>query len=180
MEYFISVNKESEVIGLSETPVFLDGADTFKIDLASDHAMLNDLTGWFYKDGILVFNEEVVLNTLKAQKVNYFRKVCQDVIENGFDHVIGGTTYHFSLDTEAQQNFSDSYQLLKDNVIEEVVWTVTVNGEYSRCVIDLPIMTELTKVIFAHKTQNIAKLRDFLQPLIMGCATVAELESIEW
>ena len=177
---YIAVNSNGLIVAMSDTPIFMANTETFNVDIPHEHPILDDLGGWHYTDSVLHNDEAYLLEELRASKMIEFNMRCQETIEAGFDYEYEGTVYHFSLDTQAQQNFSDSYQLLKDRTIQDVAWTVKVNGEYSRLVIDFDMMQEISHLIFLHKTNNIAKFRDILMPIVNDATTQEELGEIVW
>jgi hypothetical protein len=123
------------------------------------------------------------LLTTKAKKDAELNKACQDAILAGFTHEINGVVYWFSYDYEAQGNFRDARDILKDNIVTEVPWTVrigSVDGEYTRIPVTLEIMNELTLKIMEHKMSNIGKYRDFLMPIVNAEQDVDEVRKITW
>lgn len=135
------------------------------------------------EEELLKAEATAVLNFAKQRKDAELNKACNEAILAGFTHVINGQTYWFSYDMEAQGNFRDGREILKDGIMTEVPWTVRlggINGDYARIPITLEIMNELTLKIMEHKTGYISKYRDFLMPLVNGATTPEEVAEIVW
>lgn len=124
--------------------------------------------------------QEDILHVYKSNKDIELNVSCKESILSGFKHTIDGVEYHFSFDTEAQLNFQGARELLMNDEISEIMWTVRRDGEYTRIPINKSIMTELTVAILRHKESNIAKYRDFLMPLVQQATTVEEIDTIVW
>lgn len=182
MNIHVTHNSEGLILAFGTSPVSIDGCTTSEFFVNHNHPLLQESNMTLYRvvAGELVEAPQESLTSAKAYKLEEVRQRCQDVIIAGFDHVIDGITYHFSLDTEAQQNFTSTYQLMRDGLVNEVPWTVTVDGEYTRIVITKDIMEELAVAILNHKTSNIAKFRDVLSILIEGAQTLEEVTAIQW
>ena len=130
-----------------------------------------------------IINWKDGLEEAKKSKDEELNQACQAAILSGFMHEINGQAYWFSYDYEAQGNFRDGRDILKDGIVTEVPWTVRIggkNGEYTRIPITLEDMNELTLTIMNHKMNHIGKYRDFLMPLVDGAITVDEIEEITW
>jgi hypothetical protein len=123
------------------------------------------------------------LKQAKDAKDKELNLACQQSILSGFTHVIGGITYWFSYDYEAQGNFRDGRDILKDGILPEVPWTVRVggkDGEYDRIQVNMEIMNELTLAIMNHKMGNIGEYRDVLMPRVKMATTIQEVEAVTW
>lgn len=131
-------------------------------------------------DGELIRDEEYVLALAKKKKDKELNDACNKSIKKGFYHMVNGTKYHFSYDTEAQINFGDSKQVLNDGLVETVDWTVSIDGVYTRIPITKGDIDRLTVSIFAHKQENIKRYREELLPLVSGAKTVEEVNEITW
>lgn len=182
MTIHITYNSEGLVLAFGTSPVRIDNCDTLELDIDPRHPLLQPDSNMMYlvKDGELIQAPQHSLDSAKTQKLEEMRQRCQDAITAGFDHLIEGVTYHFSLDTEAQQNFTSTYQLMRDGLVDEVPWTVTVDGEYTRILVTKEIMEELAVAILHHKTGNISKFRDFLTIQIEDAQTLEEVTAIQW
>jgi hypothetical protein len=155
-----------------------------EIDLEEDHPFFEDNSPatWEMVEGDLVKKDSLVLDHIKRDKDMELNQACEKAILAGFKHtLIDGTTYHFSYDTQAQVNFGDTKEILKEGLVESVPWTVKdMDGNYQRIDLDKAEMTRLSLTILQHKTGNIAKYRDELLPRVMEATTLEEIESIVW
>lgn len=137
---------------------------------------------WDFKQDTWVegrdYNE--ILDEAKRDKDIELNMACEQSILAGFNHTIDGVEYHFSYDSQAQQNFGDSRALLTEGVITQIPWTVKLNGEYARIIVTKEIMDGLTVTVLLHKTNNISKYRDILLPKVMNATTVEEVGAVVW
>lgn len=180
MIIYVVIDDLHRIVALSESQVSMPNHETHKIEIESDHPVLVNSEGYCLENGSLILNRELELAKAKETKIEELRLACQHEIERGFDYRYGQTLYHFSLDSEAQFNFNSTYQLMNDNLVEKVAWTVTVDGVYTRLEVDKDMMKELSLLILQHKTTNISKLRDVLTVQIQQATTVQQVEGIRW
>ena len=180
MNMFLALDANNYVNGMGSTYFELVGCETIELEIEPNHPIFLSLGQFKYDNGQLIEDKERELEIAKQDKLIELQLSCQEVINSGFTHVFNGVEYWFSLDMEAQQNFTSSYQIMKDGLVQEITWTVKVNGEYSRLAITLPMMEELAIAIMTHKTNNIAKFRDFLTPQVNAATTLEEVEAITW
>lgn len=123
------------------------------------------------------------LNNAKRMKNNELNQSCNQAILAGFEHELNGVTYWFSYDMEAQGNFRDAKEALRDGLANILPWTVReggVDGPYTRVDIDYPTMQELALVIMLHKTEKISRYRDELMPIVEAATEVKEVEAVTW
>lgn len=151
-----------------------------EMELPLDHPVLMDPINYVYRDGQLIEDNSLLLSELKNEKEQELNKACQQAILYGFTHVIDGIEYHFSFDMEAQFNFQGSQTLFSNGMIDEIMWTVRKEGEYTRVKLTKLTMDELTLAILKHKDSNISKFRDSLMPLVKGATSLDELSLISW
>jgi hypothetical protein len=121
-----------------------------------------------------------LLEEKKKEKIQELDETCNRAIVSGFNHTINGVEYHFSFDIEAQLNFQGAERILSNELVPEVMWTVSRNGEYERIPITKAIMSELTMVILQHKDSNYSKFRDVLMKQVENATTVEEIQAITW
>jgi hypothetical protein len=182
MEIFVLISADGYVEGWSSTP---SGADhEVQITVEKDHNFFST-PFMYYKlvDGELTYSDSRELQDAKQVKDTELNAACQEAILAGFTHVINDKTYWFSYDFEAQGNFRDAKEMLSDEVVSEIPWTVREGGKdgpYTRIPVDLTIIRELSLVIMNHKMEKIAKYRDFLLPIVEDATTVEEVFSVKW
>lgn len=121
-----------------------------------------------------------ILQVYRDAKDFELNQACNDTILAGFDYEIDGVLYHFSYDKEAQQNFTDAQTILSDGLVQELMWTVQKDGEYTRIPINKAVMDKLKVVIMMHKTSCISKYRDVLMKIVNEAQTIEEIESVTW
>ncbi|WP_431798921.1 hypothetical protein [Halobacillus andaensis] len=177
MKIHIHVNEETHMVeGWGSSP----SSNTVEIEVQEDHEVLRHPFSFKYIDGELTKDDSKALTIAKQKKQIELDKACNSAILAGFFHVIDGVEYLFSYDLEAQVNFGDLKEVLKDGIVDEVMWTVRKDGEYTRIPITSEIMKELTVSILMHKQDNISKFRDFLEPQVKDATTVEEVKEITW
>ncbi|MCP3025990.1 DUF4376 domain-containing protein [Halobacillus sp. A5] len=154
--------------------------ESVSFDLPRDHDFFNNPMSYKVENGELTRDSSEVLRRYKQNKIIELSKACNSAILAGFFHVIDGVEYHFSYDIEAQVNFGDLNEVLKDGIVDEVTWTVRKDGEQIRIPITSEIMKELTVSILMHKQNNISKFRDFLEPQVKDATTIEEVKEITW
>lgn len=176
---YIIYDNSGTIKGVSPTYISMDGCETIDILIEETHPLFE---GEIYRvvNGNLVKDDNKKLQLAKEMKIDELRTKCQETILAGFTHQFNDIVYWFSLDYEAQNNFTSSYQLFKDGLVEEIPWTVRIEGEYSRLLVDAQMMDALAVSILTHKTNNIAKFRDILMPLVQDATSISEIESIVW
>jgi len=176
IKIYMDVDEKNRINGWGSTP----SENSVEIEVESDHPVLMAFGRYSYIDGEIVEDPSRLLEEMKAEKDLELSNACKDAILRGFKYEINGVDYHFSFDTEAQLNFQGAERLLKEGLVEEILWTVRKDGEYIRIAIDSKIMNELAIAILNHKNNNISKYRDFLMPLVNGAETEEEINSITW
>jgi hypothetical protein len=182
MDIYVLVSEEGSVEGWSSTP---SGAEhEIMLTVEKDHEFFS-APFVYYKvvDNELVYSKGLELQDAKKSKDDELNIACQEAILAGFTHVINDKTYWFSYDYEAQGNFRDAKEVLSDGLVPEIPWTVregSKDGPYTRILVNLDIIRELSLVILQHKTEKIAKYRDFLLPIVEDATTVEEVFSVNW
>src|SRR5699024_2728360 len=125
-------------------------------------------------------SEEDLLKESKVDKKNELSQKCHEEITSLFEAKIGGRTYGFSYDMEAQTNMQETYQMFQNNVINEINWSARSNKEKVRVTLN---KSEFEKVYYEgikHKQALISKLKDKLEPLVDSTKSEEELDSISW
>lgn len=152
-----------------------------EFDIELDHPFINENHSLYkFIDGQLVKDTDIELARAKERKDEELNESCNKAILSGFYHMVNGIKYHFSYDMEAQGNFGDSRQILKDGVVESVEWTVSTDNGYERIDITKEDMDGLTLSVFAHKQENIKKYRGVLSPMVKEAKTIEEVNAITW
>jgi hypothetical protein len=154
-----------------------------EIDIDPEDPRLMKLGMVKYVDGDLVEDLNSELELTKSLKDEELNRDCKAAILSGFEYAIDNVTYWFSYDMEAQGNFRDAREALKDGMVSEIPWTVRVGGEtgeYSRVMITLPIILDISIQAMYHKTAKIAKYRDVLMPMVKMATSSEEVESVKW
>jgi hypothetical protein len=180
MKIFLDVDELTNVVkGWGSSPI---SNNPIEIEIEDYHEFIFEpiCELYTYVDGELIKNDESVLKMARDRKSMELNNACNNSILAGFKHNIGGIEYHFSFDQEAQMNFQGVKEVLSDDIVSEIMWTVRKNGEYTRIPINKAIMNELTIAILLHKDSNISKYRDFLMPLVNSATTVEEINAIKW
>lgn len=181
MEIYLLVGLEGSILACSTHELEpAENQTVAKIDIGENHNLFEDFQDYKYINQELVYNSQKGLERAKNNKMEELQKKCQETIEAGFSYNYNDTEYWFSLDAEAQSNFISAYQIMRDGLITEVPWTVKVNNEYSRLIINVEMMKDISNLILLHKTNNIAKFRDILSPIVESATTIEEVESITW
>lgn len=125
-------------------------------------------------------SNEDLLKESKVNKKNELSQECHEDIISLFEVKMGGKTYGFSYDMEAQTNMQETYQMFQNNVINEINWSARSNKEKIRVTLN---KSEFEKVYYEgikHKQALISKLKDKLEPLVDSAKSEEELDSIEW
>lgn len=155
----------------------------FKIEVDDTHSVITRPSDFLYLDGKLVEDLEYVLQIARESKDRELNQTCKNKILAGFNHTINGVNYWFSYDYEAQGNFRDARDDLRDGIVEYMPWTVREGGEngpYVRILIDLNIMKEISGTIYRHKNKNISRYRDTLMPLVDKADTPDKVKEVSW
>lgn len=178
MKIFIQADADGILQGWGSTR----GHETdIEVEVADNHPILFSNHRLFrYVDGQIIKGIDLELAKEKGKKALELNKACKNAILSGFDYIIDGVEYHFSFDQEAQMNFQGAKEVLNDGLVQEIMWTVKQNGEYTRIPVTKALMAELTVAILQHKDNNISKYRDFLMPMVNGSTTVEEIQSVTW
>lgn len=125
-------------------------------------------------------DKEDLLKESKVDKKNELSRRCHENIISLFEVEIGGKSYGFSYDMEAQTNMQETYQMFQNNVINEINWSARSNEEKIRVTLN---KSEFEKVYYEgikHKQALISKLKDKLEPLVDSAESEEELNSIHW
>lgn len=177
MKVYIICDSDSNRVRHVSTSPFAEDCHELEVE---DYALFENPDNFLYEDGVLKKDDSRLLEKAKFSKDQELNQACNDAILSGFDHIIGGSSYHFSFDTEAQLNFQGIRPLLSEGIIPKVDWTVTKDGEYYRIPVDKKLMDELTIAILMHKDGNVRKYRNQLLPKVNEATTVEEVNSINW
>lgn len=181
MVIYVLVNEDGSVDGWGSSR----GSDVeIEIEIPDNHQFISAIpSDYIIVDGQLVMSEELALANAKVKKNSELSRKCNTAILAGFEHTINDQVYWFNYDMEAQGNFRDAKEMLSDGVVSELPWTVRIHdstGEYSRVLVSLDIIKDLSIVIMQHKTEKISKYRDYLMPIVNGSTTVEEVEEVMW
>lgn len=180
MKQVFRFNKQGHYV----EPVLIEDEDEIPFDCTDKELPQPNWKPIFQNgDWVETITDEELLDPLKKQKDDELNEACKQAILAGFEHVINGQTYWFSYDMEAQGNFRDGRDILKDGIKTEVPWTVRiggVDGEYARIPINLAVMNELTLIIMDHKLEKISKYRDELMPLVDAAERPEDLLAVNW
>ena len=188
MKIFVELDEQNMVIAWASVQ---GNANEIEIEIPDDDPFLNDYPfQYMLVNGKLVKSNEYALNLAKSLKNDELNKMCNQTILAGFSHEINGQAYWFSYDYEAQTNFGDAKDALKDGIVSTVPWTVRLgdkNGPYSRIDIDLPTMQGLAVRILEHKSGTISHYRDELMPIVNAVTitttleeAIAEVQAVTW
>lgn len=176
MDLYISINEDNRVIAVGSTPV---GTNPIFVEQVDEDFLLNP-SAFFYEDGKLVKNEEHLLIQAKQAKDQEFNSLCNQRIIAGFDYEIGGITYHFSYDSEAQGNFQGAVTIFEKGLAQEINWTVQEDGVYKRIPITPELLDKLLLAILIHKDSNITYYREVLMPQVNSAQSLEEVEAVTW
>lgn len=152
-------------------------------DLEPDDPVLQNFGILRYVDGKVVADDSIGLDNAKIAKDEELNLKCKEAILAGFEYSINGTVYWFSYDIEAQGNFRDGREALRDGLASVLPWTVRVggiDGPYDRIIVDFKLLMAISMAGMIHKTEKINKYRDFLMPIVNQAKEVEEVESVVW
>ncbi|MDO7487053.1 hypothetical protein Q5O89_16920 [Peribacillus frigoritolerans] len=166
MKLYIVIDSANRVVANGTTFLSMDGFNTYEIEVEENHEIITNPSLFIVKDGAVIKDESHLLEKLKKEKGEELNQACKESILKGFNHTINGIEYHFSLDVEAQFNFQGAKDILYEGLVQEIMWTVQKDGQYTRIPLTKEIMSELILVILQHKDNNISRYRDFLCPFL--------------
>ena len=125
-------------------------------------------------------SKEDILKEKKEEKRRELSAQCHKVIIDVFESNVGGITYGFSYDMEAQTNMQETYQMFQNDVIDKVVWSARKDDEKVRVTLNKRDFESLYYNGIKHKQSQISKLKDTLEPMIDSANSEEELETIKW
>lgn len=115
---------------------------------------------------------------LKEAELN---AMCNKTINGRFPFEIDGTTYRFSNDSEAQDNFDKCARAFDKSLMTEIAWTAyDSNNQVVRIPINATLFEDMYVAHLNHIQGNISKFRDFLMPLVQAATTIEEIEAVTW
>ncbi|MCZ8512395.1 hypothetical protein O9H85_08105 [Paenibacillus filicis] len=121
------------------------------------------------------------LTTAQTQKIAELNDKCKQTILGGFTSTVSGVSYQFSYDAEAQSNFTKAGRAFDKAIITSIKWTAyDSTGNVVRLTLDAPTFDSVFKDSLAHLNTQLSKFRDTLQPQVMACTTVAQVQAISW
>jgi hypothetical protein len=128
------------------------------------------------------WNEEDRLESVVEQKKNELSQLCTQEINNGFTYTIDGIEYRFSYDSDAQSNFREARDAIKDGLISEVKWTAyrTDTGERVRILLNGKQLQEMRVIQLEQKDSIIEKYNNILLNQLYVAKTSSEAEAIGW
>lgn len=173
----LSVDEQNRVTGWGSSPN--DGA--IGLEVGEDHGVLMRPGHFVFVDGKLIEDLAHRLELVQQSKIVELGRQCEEAILGRFTAEIGGVTYAFSNDREAQSNFDKADSSFSRGRITEIPWTAyDQDGNVCRILLSADDFEILYTAHLDHIQSNIAKFRDFLQPLVMGTERVEEVEAITW
>ncbi|MBT2656609.1 hypothetical protein J7E81_15425 [Bacillus sp. ISL-18] len=121
----------------------------------------------------------------KNNKLIELNKKCNDTILGRFSSEVDGVIYYFSHDSEAQSNFSTAKLAFMDGTVAQmggvIPWTAyDSEGNVFRLQLNQSQFNSVFLSKMLHVTNNVAKYRDFLVPLVIDAKTPEEIKSITW
>jgi len=176
MKLYIQTDETNRVYAVSSTPL---GLEPIEVEV-EDMELLDSPSSFLYVNGELIKDLETDLRQAKQNKDVELNQACMASILAGFDYEIGGISYHFSFDEQAQFNFQGAMTAFQSGLMQSTTWTVMQSGEYMRIPITAEDMNGLSVAIIKHKESNISKYRDDLMPKVMAAQTVEEVGEITW
>ena len=120
------------------------------------------------------------LDDLKENKKSELSSECHNAIIGSFESYLNGKKYEFTYDLEAQTNMQETYNMFQNNVIDEIKWTTSIDGEKKRISFS---KRDFEKVYYdgvKHKQTQISKLKDVLEPMVDSAESESELDDITW
>lgn len=145
--------------------------------LPDDHDFFIRPFSYKVTENMLVLDESKVLNTAKERKINALKEECSQRIIDGFEFM----GYKFGFSTSDQSNITSTMMAMQMGLMNEIEWTVrTLEGETARVLLNEGNFTEMAKVALAHKENHIKHLRNKLEPKVIACTTLEELNQITW
>lgn len=180
MYLYIIVQSDGSIYQASDSPIGGD-RENIKVFVEDWEYFIRNIQSFEYKDEEIRYCEDKGLSSIKARKDIELNEACKSSIIEGFPYTIDGEEYHFPFDIEAQVNFSDGRQLLENDDVDSIGWTVRDSkGEYKRIRIYKKDLNSLSLAIFQHRDYNLTKYRDELLPLVEEARTIEEVNSISW
>lgn len=125
-------------------------------------------------------SSDELLDDLKESKKSELRDECHNAIIGSFESYLNGKKYEFTYDLEAQTNMQETYNMFQNNVIDEIKWTTSIDGEKKRIIFS---KRDFEKVYYdgvKHKQTQISKLKDVLEPMVDSAESESELDEISW
>lgn len=128
-------------------------------------------------DGVLVYDEEKLLNRVRTVKIAELKEECSQRILNGFTYL----GYLFGFSTSDQANITSSMMAFQMGMLTEVEWTVrNLEGETVRVTLNEERFTKMCKKALAHKDSHIKYLRNVLEPKLNALKSVEEIRAFTW
>lgn len=125
-------------------------------------------------------SSDELLDDLKENKKSELSSECHNAIIGSFESYLNGKKYEFTYDLEAQTNMQETYNMFQNNVIDEIKWTTSIDGEKKRISFS---KRDFEKVYYdgvKHKQTQISKLKDVLEPMVDSAESESELDDITW
>lgn len=114
-------------------------------------------------------------------KMTELNNACNNAILGNFTSTVGGVSYQFSYDTEAQANFSKAGRAFDKGFITSTSWTAyDANGNVVRVTLNATDFDTVFKDSLTHVNSNVSRFRDTLQPQVTAATTVAAVNAIVW
>lgn len=169
---------DNRVVGWGSSPV---ENNCIEVEVDDNHEVLMSPGHFFVRDGELVKNEQLQLELAQQSKIAELDQRCEEAILGRFSVELDGVVYAFSNDREAQANFDKCDNSFARGRITEIPWTAyDPDGNVRRIVLDAVKFEKVYVAHLEHIQGNIAKFRDFLEPLVVGAAGVDEVNLIQW
>lgn len=132
-------------------------------------------------NGQLIRNDQYLLEIEKSNKLEELNQACNDTILGVFQVAVNGSTYSFSHDLAAQQNFSNAKLAFMDNLLTTISWTAYDNdNNVVRLTLDKDAFNTVYLAHLNHVSSNISKFRDTLQSQVESAINKAQLDNIVW
>jgi hypothetical protein len=124
---------------------------------------------------------EEVLQYARDLKMVELDQKCSQAIVGRFTAMVDGVEYSFSCDEEAQKNFDKADWAFSKGNVPELPWTAyNSEGQVVRILINPDNFGPVYLAHLEHIQNNIAKFRDFLQPMVEGAEDPDEVFSVKW